>query len=105
MARKTAEPALHAAASIWGSHTLLEGSFTDIDPGAALNEKIMLLVSSLTNEFMLGLDLLRAYDASMDLRRKSLLITEEDVSPRGLGTGNRASSLVMTKDQVIPAQC
>jgi hypothetical protein len=55
-------------------------------------------VADITNEFILGLDILCAYDASVDIGRQTLRIW----CP---GAGPRPSSLVVANDQVIPARC
>jgi hypothetical protein len=67
--------------------------------------KIWVFVTNITNEFILGLDILRTYDASVDLGRQTLSLVEEEVSLWSPGAGPRPSSLVVAKDQVIPAQC
>jgi hypothetical protein len=41
---------------------------------------IWLFVANITNEFNLGLDILRSYDASVDLWRQTLRLAEEEVS-------------------------
>jgi hypothetical protein len=53
----------------------------------------------------LGLDILRAYDASVDIGRQALWLAEEEVSIRSPGEGPCPSSLVVAKDHVIPTQC
>jgi hypothetical protein len=63
------------------------------------------LVANIANEFILGLDILRAYDASVDLGRQTLRLAEEEVSLWSPGPGPRPSSLVVAKDQVLPAKC
>jgi hypothetical protein len=55
--------------------------------------------------FILGLDILRAYNASVDIGRQTLRLAEEVVSLWSPGAGPQPSSLVVAKDQVIPAQC
>jgi hypothetical protein len=62
-------------------------------------------VANITDELILGLDILRAYDASVDIRRQTLRLAEEEVSLWSPGAGPHTSSLVVAKDQVIPAQC
>jgi hypothetical protein len=42
--------------------------------------KIRVFVANITNEFILELDILRAYDASVDSGRQTLCLTEEEVS-------------------------
>jgi hypothetical protein len=49
--------------------------------------KIWVFVADITNEFILGLDILRAYDASVDLGRQTLRVAEEGVSLRSPGAG------------------
>jgi hypothetical protein len=58
-------------------------------------------VASIKNEFILGLDILREYYASMDLGRQTLHMAEEEVSIWSPGAGARPSSLVVAKGQVI----
>jgi hypothetical protein len=67
--------------------------------------KIWVFVADTTNEFILGLDILRAYNASVDIGRQTLRLAEEEISLWSPGAGPRPSSLVVAKDQVIPAQC
>jgi hypothetical protein len=55
--------------------------------------KIRVFVADITNELILGLDILRACDASVDSWRQMLRLAEE------------SSSLVMTKDYKTPARC
>jgi hypothetical protein len=51
------------------------------------------------------LNKLRTYDASVDIGRQTLRLAEEEVSLWSPGAGSRPSSLVVTKDQVIPTSC
>jgi hypothetical protein len=62
-------------------------------------------VANITDELILGLDILRAYTASVDIGRQTLRLAEEEVSLWSPGAGPRPSGLVVAKDQVIPAQC
>jgi hypothetical protein len=55
--------------------------------------------------FILGPDTLRTYNPSVDIGRQTLRLAEEGVSFWSPGAGHRPSSLVVAKDQVIPAQC
>jgi hypothetical protein len=59
--------------------------------------KILVFITNITNEFILGLDILRAYDASRAPKAASRY--------EAPGGGSRPSSLVVAKDKVIPAQC
>jgi hypothetical protein len=58
-------------------------------------------VADIRDELILGLDILRAYDASVDIGRQNLRLAAEE-EPRA---GPRPSSLVVAKDHVKPAQC
>jgi hypothetical protein len=61
-------------------------------------------VANITNEFILGLDILRAYNATVEIGRQTLRLSEE-VSLWSPRAGKCSSSLVVAKDQVIPAEC
>jgi hypothetical protein len=65
MARTTVEPMLHAADGTWGSHPHLEGSFPNTLGWCPW--KIWFFVITITNEFILGLDVLRTCDASVGM--------------------------------------
>jgi hypothetical protein len=67
--------------------------------------EIWVFVANITNKFILGLDIMREYDASVDLGRQPLHLAEEEVSLWSLRTGPWPSSLLVANDQVIPAQC
>jgi hypothetical protein len=67
--------------------------------------KIWVFVANITNELIFGLDILRAYDASVDLRRQTLCLAGEEISLWNPGAGPRPSSVVVAKDQVMPAKC
>jgi hypothetical protein len=54
---------------------------------------------------MQWMDILRAYDATVDTGRQTLSLAEEEVSLWSPGEGPRPSGLVVAKDQVISAQC
>jgi hypothetical protein len=62
-------------------------------------------VANITNELILGLDILRAYDATVDIGRQTLRLSEEEVSLWSSGARLRPSSLVVAKEQVISAKC
>jgi hypothetical protein len=70
---------LHTADGIWGSPPHLEGSFPDTDSGVVSTE-IWVFVVSITKKFILGLDILHAYDASVALGRQTLSLADEEVS-------------------------
>jgi hypothetical protein len=58
--------------------------------------KIWVFVASITNELILGLDILRAYDASVDLGRQTLHLAGKEMWLWSPGAA---------KDQVMPAKC
>jgi hypothetical protein len=62
-------------------------------------------VGIIKDELILRLDILRAYDASVDIGRQKLRLVEEDISLWNAGLWPRSSSLVVAMDHVIPAQC
>jgi hypothetical protein len=66
--------------------------------------KMWVFVTDITNEFILGLDILCAYNASVEIGRQTLSLAEEEVLLWSPGAGPRPSSLVVAKDHVIPAQ-
>jgi hypothetical protein len=67
--------------------------------------KIWVFVADITDELILGLDVLRAYDVSVDTGRQTLRLAEEEASLWNPGAGPCPSSLVVAKDKVIPARC
>jgi hypothetical protein len=67
--------------------------------------KIWVFVANITNEFILGLDILRVYDATVDIGLQTFRLAEEEASLWSPGEGSRPSSLVVAKDKIIPAQC
>jgi hypothetical protein len=62
-------------------------------------------VSNISDELILALDILRAYDASVYIGRQKLRLAEKEISLWSPGAGHRSSSLVLAKGHVIPAQC
>jgi hypothetical protein len=46
-----------------------------------------IFIADITNEFILGLDILRADDAFVDIGRQTLRLAEEEVSLRSPGAG------------------
>jgi hypothetical protein len=54
--------------------------------------KIWGFVANITNEFILGLDILHTYDESLDLRRQMLCPAEEEVSLLSPGGGDCLSA-------------
>jgi hypothetical protein len=100
MAQNTAEPTLRTADSIWRSLPLLKEVFLTLVLGRC-PFKTWVFVTSITNEFILGLDILCAYDASVDIGRQTLHLAEEEV----FTMEPQPSSLVVAKDQVIRMQC
>jgi hypothetical protein len=62
-------------------------------------------VAEVTDEFILGLDVLRAYDASVDLGRHLLRLGREEVTLWRPGAQVKSSRLSLVCDEVIPARC
>jgi hypothetical protein len=60
-------------------------------------------VANITDELILGLDILRAYDALVDIGRQTLRLADEEVSLWSPGARPHPS-LVVANDHVIPAQ-
>lgn len=85
VARKTAEPKLDAADGICGSSPHLEKCF-DTSRGRR-PPKILVLVAHVTNEFVLGLNILCAYEASMDIWLQILRLAQEELSLWSPGAG------------------
>jgi hypothetical protein len=98
MARKAAEP------TSWEALPVLKEVYVTLTLGR-LPLKVWVFVANITNEFILGLDILHAHDATVDIGRRTLRLAEEEVSLWSPGDGPCPSSLVMAKDQIIPAQC
>jgi hypothetical protein len=62
-------------------------------------------VAGLTNEFILGLDILRAYDASVDLGRHLLRLGQEEVTLWRPGVQLKSARLCLVSDEMNPARC
>jgi hypothetical protein len=103
MARKVAEPTLHAAGGISGSPSHLEGSFPDTDPRTDPTQNLG-TCRQYHERFHLGDGHPRLRCIS-GLGRQTLRLEEEEVSLWSPWARPRPSSLVVAKDQVIPAQC
>jgi hypothetical protein len=84
MAQKTAKPTLHAADGIWGRPPPSWRKVSRHWSWCSHPLNIWVFVPVITNEFILGLDVLHAYDASVDLEYQMLHLTEEEVSLWGL---------------------
>jgi hypothetical protein len=66
--------------------------------------KIWVFVTDITSELMVELDILHTYDASVGIGHQTLRLAEEEVLLWSPGVGPCCSSLLVAKDQVIPAQ-
>jgi hypothetical protein len=67
--------------------------------------RIWVFVAEVTDEFILGLDFLRAYDASVDLGRHLLRLRQEEVTLWRPGARPKSARLSEVGDEVIPARC
>jgi hypothetical protein len=63
------------------------------------------LVADITDELIPGLDVLRAYDSSVDVGRHVLRMGREEVSLWNPRDRPRSSRLTLLNDEVIPARC
>jgi hypothetical protein len=104
MVRKAAGPKFQTANGIWGSVPILKQVFLSLTLGRG-PLKIWVFVANITNEFILGLEILRPYNASVNIGRQTLRLAEEEISLWSPAAGTRPSNLVMAKDLVIHAQC
>jgi hypothetical protein len=68
----------HATDVVWKSPPHLERSFSNSKPGVASTENLVLSQIS-PDELLLGLDILRTYEASVDLGRQTLRLAKEEV--------------------------
>jgi hypothetical protein len=66
--------------------------------------KMWVFVANITDELILGLDILRSNDASVDIGRQTLRLADKEVLLWSPGAGLRPSSPVVADDHVIPAQ-
>jgi hypothetical protein len=67
--------------------------------------KISVFVSEITDEFILGLDVLRAYGVLVDFGRHVLRLCREEVSLWSPGARQRSSRLILASDELIPSRC
>jgi len=67
--------------------------------------RIWVFVAEVTDEFILGLDVLRAYDASVDLGCHLLRLGREEVTLWRPGTQPKSARLSLVASVVIPARC
>ena len=67
--------------------------------------RIWVFVAEVTDEVILGLDVLRAYDASVDLGRHLLRLGREEVTLWRPGTQPKSARPSLVGDVVIPARC
>jgi hypothetical protein len=66
---------------------------------------IWVFVPEVTDEFILGLDVLRAYNTSVDLGHHLLRLGREEVTLWRPGTQPKSARLSLVGDEVIPARC
>ena len=66
---------------------------------------IWVFVAEVTDEFTLGLGVLRAYDPSVDLGRHLLRLGQEEVTLWRPGAQPKSARLSLVGDEVIPARC
>jgi hypothetical protein len=66
--------------------------------------RMWVFAENITDELIFGLDILRAYDASVYIGRQKLS-GQEEVSLWSPEAATRPSRLFVAKDHVIPAEC
>jgi hypothetical protein len=59
----------------------------------------------MSNEFILGLNILRAYAASVDIEHQTLRLAEEYILWRSPEAGPRPSKIIVEENQTVPALC
>jgi hypothetical protein len=67
--------------------------------------RILTIVTKITGKFILGLDILRAYNMTTDLKHHVLQLGEKEVSLLCIGDRPRSFLLTMVSDEVILARC
>jgi hypothetical protein len=67
--------------------------------------RIWVFAAEITDEFILGLDVLWACDASVDLGCHLLRLGQEEVTLWNPGARPTSSRLSLVSDEVIPGQC
>jgi hypothetical protein len=66
--------------------------------------RIWVFVAEITDEFILGLDVLRAYNASVDVGRHLLRLGQEEITLWRPGAQPNSSRLSLVGAEVIPAR-
>ena len=64
--------------------------------------RIWVFLADVTDEFILGLDILRTYDASVDLGRHLLQLGREEVTLWRPGTRTKSARLSLVNDEFRP---
>jgi hypothetical protein len=82
---------------------VLKGALVELNLGRSAL-KIYVFVAEITDMFILGPDVLRICDVSMDLGRHMLRLGREVLLWRP-GGRPRSSRLTLASDKVIPAKC
>jgi hypothetical protein len=67
--------------------------------------KLRVFITSITNELILGLDIMSTYNGSVDLGCQMLNLAEENLLLWSSLVGPRPFILVVASDQMVPAQC
>ena len=83
---------------------VLKESFVELTLGRwAL--RIWVFVAKVTDDFIFGMDVLRVYDASVDIRRHLLRLGREELTLWRPGTHPKSARFSLVGDEVIPARC
>jgi len=81
---------------------LLKKAFVELNLGRRAL-RIWVFVEEVTDEFILWLNVLRAYDASVDLGRNLLRLGHEEVTLWKPGTKPKSACFLLAGDELIPA--
>ena len=103
-ARQEAQRSLRLADGLWRDHPLLKEALVELSLGR-IALRIWVFVTEVMDEFILGLGVLRAYNASVDLLRCRLRLGQEEVTVWRPGAQLKSARLSLVGDEVIPARC
>ena len=102
--RKEAQQSLQLAECLRKDHPGTEGGISRTDSGTTGHEELCVRRGGY-ERVILGLDVLWAYDASVDLGRHLLWLGQEEVTLWGPGFRQKSARLSLAADEVIPARC
>jgi hypothetical protein len=83
---------------------VLKEAFVELNLGRRVL-RLWVFVAEITDKFILGLDVLRAYDASVDLGRHMLRLDQKEVTLWRPGVQSKSARLYLVGDEVNSARC